>query len=34
MIEIERNIFRSYDIRGIYPTELNEKLSDVKALLK
>ena len=24
MVEIERNIFRSYDIRGIYPTELNE----------
>ena len=24
MVEIERNIFRSYDIRGVYPTDLNE----------
>ena len=24
MSEIARNIFRSYDIRGIYPTDLNE----------
>ena len=26
-MEINKNIFREYDVRGIYPTEINEEVA-------
>ena len=28
-MEINKNIFREYDIRGIYPSELNDELAEL-----